>query len=126
MGRKTYESIGRPLPGRTNIIVTRDQSWSADGVEVAHSFEDALAVANRADAEEIMVIGGAEIYKTALPLAQRIYLTQIETSPEGDAFFATPAQSDWVLVSRTDGDKDASVQHTFLIYDRCNEKSGDQ
>lgn len=118
MGRKTYESIGRPLPGRTNIVITRDHSWSADGVKVVHGLEEALAVAEGSSAAEVMVIGGAEIYKAALPLAQRIYLTQIEASPDGDAFFEIPAQSGWVLASRVEGDKGATVQHDFLIYDR--------
>lgn len=126
MGRKTYESIGRPLPGRTNIVVTRDHSWSAEGVEVVHGFEEALAVAQGSNAAEVMVIGGAEIYKEALPLAQRIYLTQIEASPEGDAYFAIPAQAGWVLVSQIEGAAEAPVQHNFLIYDCLKENSGDK
>lgn len=118
MGRKTYESIGRPLPGRANIVITRDLSWCANGVEVVHSFDEALELASGVDVSEVMVIGGAEIYKAALPVAHRIYLTRIDLEPEGDAFFPEPG-ADWLLVSCVEGDVDASLHHSFLTYDRC-------
>jgi dihydrofolate reductase len=87
MGRKTFESIGKPLPGRHNIVLTRDRGWRADGVTVAANLAEAIAAAGldpRARAEEIMIIGGAQIYAEALPSATRIELTEIDAEPEGD------------------------------------------
>ncbi|WP_043319455.1 dihydrofolate reductase [Microbulbifer sp. HZ11] len=103
MGRKTFESIGRPLPGRVNIVVTRNPDWQAEGVEVVPSLEAALELADRrAQAErmdELMVIGGAEIYRQALPLATRLYITEVDAEVEGDAFFPKFAE-DWKEVAR--------------------------
>ncbi|WP_078085519.1 dihydrofolate reductase [Microbulbifer mangrovi] len=103
MGRKTFESIGRPLPGRQNIVITRNPDWSVDGVTVVSSLEQALdvaaATAAREGADEVMVIGGAEIYRQAMPLAQRLYVTEVDAEVEGDAFF--PALNEtWREVSR--------------------------
>lgn len=125
MGRKTYESIGKPLPGRTNIVVTRSKLWSTvDEVIVTNSFEQALAEAQRlvtgelVSSDEVMVIGGAEIYRSALPFVDRIYLTRVAVEPEGDAFFDVLDERDWVLESNTAGDELASVPHEFLVYAR--------
>ena len=125
MGRKTYESIGKPLPGRTNIVITRNSDWrAAEGVIVTNSFEQALIGASKvlgADSlipEEAMVIGGAEIYRSALQLADRIYLTQVDAVPEGDAFFEPLNKDEWVLESCVAGDEAALVQHQFLVYQR--------
>lgn len=100
MGRKTFESIGRPLPGRHNLVVTRDLGWRAAGVEVVMSLEVALArarvLAEAAGSGEVAVIGGAEIYAQVRPLADLMYLTRVELAPEGDAFFELPAPSEWV------------------------------
>ncbi len=91
MGRKTFESIvailGKPLPGRTNIVVTRDQDWSHEGVLVFHTLEEALAKARELDSEEIHIGGGAELYNQALPFVDRLYLTLIDDSKEADTFF---------------------------------------
>nr|AIA18932.1 Dihydrofolate reductase [uncultured bacterium] len=91
MGRKTFESIaamlGKPLPGRPNIVITRDPTWRYEGVHVAHTVEDALALAKELDQEEIFVIGGAQIYEAALPHTDRLYLTLIDDTKEGDAYF---------------------------------------
>ena len=76
MGRKTFESVGKPLPGRRNIVITRNENWKAEGVEVVKSLEEALSLSK--DDAEPMIVGGAEIYTLALPLANRIYLTQVE------------------------------------------------
>jgi dihydrofolate reductase len=104
MGRKTFDSIGKPLPGRDNIVVTRDPDFSADGVERAGTLDEALAIARRKAAErgvdEIVVIGGAQIYAASLPLADRIYLTRIHARPDGDATFSEPDPSVWHEVSR--------------------------
>lgn len=125
MGRKTYESIGKPLPGRTNIVVTRSKEWSAvDGVVVTNSFEQALSEAQKISADgllasdEVMVIGGAEIYRSALQFVDRIYLTRVALEPEGDAFFDALSELDWALESNTAGDELASVPYEFLVYAR--------
>src|SRR5262245_8417642 len=85
MGRKTFESIGKPLPGRTNIVLTRDKSWSADGVSVVHSFDEAMARAG--EVAEVAVIGGAELFRMALARADRIYLTLVHAEVAGDVVF---------------------------------------
>ncbi|WP_066961135.1 type 3 dihydrofolate reductase [Microbulbifer sp. Q7] len=99
MGRKTFESIGRPLPGRQNIVITRNPDWRAEGVTVVGSLESALEVAAREAVDEVMVIGGAEIYRQAMPLADRLYVTEVDAEVDGDAFF--PALDErWQEVSR--------------------------
>ena len=102
MGRKTFVSIGKPLPGRETIVVTRDPSFAFEGVHVARDVDEALAIgAARAQAmgvDEIMVVGGAEIYAALLPRADRIVLSEVDLAPEADAFFSAPAG--WREVSR--------------------------
>ncbi|MDG2146379.1 MAG: dihydrofolate reductase [Porticoccaceae bacterium] len=99
MGRKTFDSIGRPLPGRANIVLTRDPQWTSDGVKVVQSVEQALLAGEIAceasDVDEIMVIGGEQIYRMTLDLADRIYLTQVDADVEGDAFFPDIDLNDW-------------------------------
>lgn len=98
MGRKTFESIGKPLPGRHNIVLTRQAGWRAEGVTVAANLAEAIAAAGldpRARADAIMVIGGAEIYAQALPSATRIELTEIHAAPEGDTYFPQLDPSRW-------------------------------
>lgn len=88
MGRKTFESIGKALPGRTNIVITRDKDFKAEGVMVAHSLDQALSlVSGKPGDEEIFVIGGGEIYKQVLPITNKLYLTIIDKEIEGDTFF---------------------------------------
>ena len=125
MGRKTFESIGKPLPGRTNIVVTRQRNWSFAGVLVAKSVEEALEIGKQFCneqgklAEEVMVIGGAEIYRHALPFADRIYLTRIDVTVEkGDAHFPELAADKWKLISELLGDSDASLPHKFLVFEK--------
>jgi dihydrofolate reductase len=105
MGRKTFQSIGKPLPGRSSIVVTRDQDWTAEGVEVCHSVEEALAlgreIARRDRVDEVCVIGGAEIYAQALPHADIIYLTEVAGEVAGDTKLMTFDSADWNEVSRT-------------------------
>ena len=93
MGRKTYESIGRLLPGRTSVIVTRQVDYAVQGAIVAHSFEDAIGACG--GDPEIFVIGGADLYRSALPLADRIYLTTVDAEPAGDAFMPAFDRSEW-------------------------------
>lgn len=97
MGRKTFESIGRPLPNRKNIILTRDKNYEAEGCKVVHSVEEALKFAN---ANEVMVIGGAQIYKEFLPVANKMYLTLIDEDFEGDAYFPEYNIYEWGEVKR--------------------------
>lgn len=98
MGRKTFDSIGRVLPGRRTIVVTRQPGWRHAGVETAHSLADALALAGPAD--EVFVVGGGEIYGAAMPFAQRMVLSEVPDAPEGDAFFPEWAAEDWRETSR--------------------------
>jgi len=106
MGRRTFEAIGRPLPGRRNIVLTRNPGFSAPGVETAAGLEQALALVD--GASQVMVIGGAELYRAALPLAQRIYLTRVHARPEGDTCFPALDPAEWRQIScktrPTDGD----------------------
>ena len=117
MGRKTYETIGRPLPGRKNIILTRDKSYQAEGCLVVHSVESALKEAGDG---EVMIIGGGQMYKQFLPLAGRIYVTQIDSEFEGDTFFPTLNNNQWDVVQRGQSvyDKDAQLTYNFVIYER--------
>jgi dihydrofolate reductase len=87
MGRKTFESIGRPLPNRTNIIITRNADYKIDGCLITNSLEAAISKAREIDQQEIFIIGGAEIYKQALPFTDKLYLTIIQEEKEGDVFF---------------------------------------
>lgn len=103
MGRKTFESIGKPLPARHNIVVTRNPGWSADGVTVAANLAEAVAAAGldpKTRADEIMIIGGSEIYAQSMPFATRIYLTEVHLEPVGDASFPMPDVHEWVETSR--------------------------
>lgn len=124
MGRKTFHSIGKALDGRTNIVVSRDASFVAPGAVVAASLEAAIEIARRqATSGEVMVIGGAEIYRAALPLATRIYLTRVHAQPDGDATFVLPATADWAVVSSTPlprGEKD-DFDCTLVILERRNQ-----
>ena len=99
MGRATYDSIGRPLPGRTTIVVTRNPSWTASGVLVAHSLESALALA--ADLPgDVFIAGGSQIYTQAMPLATHQVLTEVHKSPPGDAFYPEFSGEEWVETAR--------------------------
>jgi dihydrofolate reductase len=100
MGRKTFESIGKPLPNRTSIVVTRSKNWTFEGVVVVNSVEEALVVARQTGTDEVFVIGGAEIYRLTLPIANKIYLTEVKADFEGDAHFVIPNIEDWEEISR--------------------------
>ncbi|GEQ98614.1 dihydrofolate reductase [Iodidimonas gelatinilytica] len=100
MGRKTYESIGKPLPKRRNIVITRQENWHAEGVEVASSVDEAIRMAG--SDEEIMVIGGGEIYRQSLPSADRVYLTRVHLEVAGDTYFPELSKDQWREVSCMD------------------------
>jgi len=119
MGRKTFESFGaRPLPERTNIIITRDNSYQAEGAVVVHSIDEALQAAG--EVEEIMIIGGASFYEQMLPQAQRMYLTRVHADVAGDAWFPEFVESDWQQVEAIDCEVDErnSYAHSFIILQR--------
>lgn len=124
MGRKTFESIGKPLPGRTNIVITRQNDWQASGVQVVHNLDEGLELATRLSlidgSEEVMVIGGAQIYREVLPQAHRLYLTQIHTHIDGDAFFPEISEDQWREAGREDhkADHANSYDHSFVVLDR--------
>jgi dihydrofolate reductase len=98
MGRKTWESIGRPLPGRRSVVVSRDRSFPATGADVVHSLDEAIALC--AGTDEIFVIGGAQLYADALPRANRLLLTEIHADFEGDTFLPAPSTEAWAETSR--------------------------
>jgi dihydrofolate reductase len=110
MGRKTYDSIGRALPGRRSIVITREQGWHAPSVEVAHSLAEALALAGPT---EVFVVGGGDVYQQALPFADALMLTEVDQSPEGDAHFPAIEPLQWRETSRQPHDGFA-----FVTYER--------
>lgn len=120
MGRKTFDSIGKPLPGRKSIVITRNKEWNHDNVEVVHSVEAAIQLAKQEDVKEIFVIGGAEIFKTSFEKADRIYLTRVHQPVEGDVYFPTIDEATWSLVSSKycEADEKNAYAHTFQVWER--------
>lgn len=117
MGRSTFESIGRPLPGRLNIVITRNTSYDTKGVTVVHSIEEAIEVANKHH-EEVMIIGGEQIFKEVLPYADLLYITLIEHEFEGDTFFPSYEQ-DWEAISTSEQHStDSGLKYTYMLYKR--------
>jgi len=118
MGRKTYESIGRPLPGRRNIVISRDENYQKEGIDTVTSVEQALALVQ--DVEEIMVIGGGAIYKHCLPAATRLYITHIKASIDGDTRFPDYDDGSWQKVSSEvrDSDEKNVYELDFCVYER--------
>ncbi|MDD5410812.1 MAG: dihydrofolate reductase [Methylobacter sp.] len=114
MGRKTYESIGRPLPGRTNIIISRNPEYRQEGCLVFNDIEKALE--SYRDSEEVFVIGGSDFYKSMLPVADTLYLTQIHQEFPGDTFFPEIDYGQWIEVEREDihDDPDVTFSYSFL------------
>ena len=120
MGRKTWESLPvKPLPGRENIVLTRDWQYDAIGARVYSSFASALnaakAIARKGKFEEVFVVGGEAIYAKALPLADRLYITEVDADVEGDAFFPEFEEDQWSEVSRTAYEKNVHNDHDFVI-----------
>ena len=126
MGRKTFESIGKPLSGRVNIIITRDINFVAEGAIITNNIDTALKVAKDTvktkDVKEVMVIGGAQIYQLFLPIANRLYLTEVDSSPEGDVFFPNLNLNDFTVVSKSPFVKEEgdSCSHRLVIYEKNN------
>jgi dihydrofolate reductase len=124
MGRKTWDSLGRPLPGRLNLVVTRQQNLQLEGAEVFTSLEAAVERAEEWAAEqgvsEVMLIGGAQLYGQALKLADRLYLTRVALTPEGDAWFPAFDEGQWTLVSNTENPAlDDKPAYRFEVWERA-------
>ena len=113
MGRATWDSIGRPLPGRQNIIITRQPAFSLEGCDVANSPEQALEIAGNVD--EVMIIGGGNIYEQFLERTDRIYLTRIDAEIEGDTFFLELNEADWKEIEREEYPASEEREHAFAI-----------
>lgn len=118
MGRRTYESLGRPLPGRDNLVLTRDRAWCSPGCRVVHSLDEALAAAGAA--AEVMVIGGAEIYRLAWPRLERLELTEVHGDVEGDTHLDLFDPADWREVARAHhpGDERHAFAFSFVTLER--------
>ena len=120
MGRRTYDSIGAPLPGRRNIVITRAENFAPVGAEVAPSPRAALNLAADDNPSEIFIIGGAQIYEWALRegVADRMHLTEVACAPEADAFFPPFAKNEWRESAREPGDAESEIPYAFVRYDR--------
>jgi dihydrofolate reductase len=120
MGRKSFEALGEALRGRTNIVVTRNKKWKAEGVKTVQTIDQAINVASQTDAKEIYIIGGGQIFQAAMPSADRIYLTLVHENFEGDAFFPEIRQDEWKLVSNRDCDPDEKNAYalSFQVWER--------
>lgn len=120
MGRKTYESIGRPLPNRTNVVLTRNKDFQPEGCKVVHSVEEVQKLFKEDTNDEVFVIGGSDIFKLLLPFTDRLYITRIDESFEGDTFFPEIDFDNWNLVSKEQGEKDENnpYDYYFCIYDK--------
>lgn len=120
MGRKTFESIGKPLPGRLNFVLTRNRDWHAEGVVVVNSVEEALR--NVRGTDELIAIGGAEIYRLFMPFARRIYLTQVHAEVEGDTVFPDFDPTQWMDVEYSEhpADEKNNYDVTFVTLERKN------
>jgi dihydrofolate reductase len=120
MGRKTFESLGKALVGRTNIVITRQKDFKAENVKVVANIEEAMLAAADVDAKEAFVIGGGEIYQQTLPLVSKVYLTRVHTVVEGDTFFPELPAADWELASQLDFTKDEkhAFDYCFQVWKR--------
>jgi dihydrofolate reductase len=120
MGRKTYQSIGKPLPGRRNVVITQDPKFTAEGCEIVHSVEEAAA---QFEQEELFVIGGSEIFRLFLPLVDRMYITRIEHEFAADTYFPEVNMQVWTLVSNEQGIQDEKnpYEYYFQLYERKRE-----
>lgn len=114
MGRKTFGSIGnKPLPGRKNIVITRQPGWNAEGVSVVNSVDAAVSLAGGLNYKEIFIIGGGQIYMIAFDRANKIYMTRVHAELEGDTYFPVIEKDDWTLVSKTDNPADERHAYAF-------------
>ncbi|GHA54337.1 dihydrofolate reductase [Pontibacter akesuensis] len=114
MGRKTYESIGKPLPGRTSIIITSQKDFKAEGCVVVHSLEEALEKGRELD-DDLCIIGGANVYQQALPLADKVYLTRVHHSFDGDVFFPELSPAEWQVVEEEHHEPDEKNKYSYTF-----------
>lgn len=123
MGRKSFESIGRPLPKRTNIIITRNPFYIASNCLIVDSLDGALALAQQQEEEEAFIIGGGEIYRLAMPLLDRLYLTEVDLEPEGTVFFPEFDAAEWTVVSEEAHapDEKNECAYVFKVLERRKE-----
>ena len=120
MGRKTYQSLGKPLKGRTNVVITTSKDFRPEGVIVVHSINEAVEQAALTDAKECYIIGGGEIYRQALAETSRIYMTRVHVSPAGDTFFPPISEAEWKKISSTpfESDDKHAYSYTFEVWQR--------
>ncbi len=129
MGSKTFKSIGRPLPNRKNIVITRDMNYAPEGVDVVHSFDEALKIASleqgrkfeeNQDEVEVFVIGGGQVYAEAMTKANKLYITEIDSEPSADTFFPEIKMEEWKEVSRESHmpDEKNPLSYSFVTYSR--------
>ncbi len=116
MGRKTFESIGKPLKDRRNIVISRDKTLKIEGVEVVNSLDDAIF--RTKDQNEIFIIGGEQIYKMAMPFATNMHITKVYTNIEGDAFFPAFDEREWKILSQKDLESNEGLKFSFINYER--------
>lgn len=128
MGRKCYESIGRPLPKRVNVVITRNPFFIASNCLVVHSVDEGLKLAQENGAEEVFIIGGAQIYELSYPFWDRLYLTEVDIEPEGDVFFQELEMEDWTLVSEEAHQAEGKNEHnyTFKVLERKIKESDEE
>ena len=120
MGRKNYQSIGRPLPNRTNVIITSNRQFYVSGCKIVHSLEEALTIAHEANEREAFIIGGGSIYNLALPIIDKIYFTEIHAQIEGDVFFPALSNKLWSCVQKEfhSADEKNPYDYTFKVFVR--------
>jgi dihydrofolate reductase len=118
MGRKTWESIGRPLPGRRNIVVSRNSDYQANGAELVSSLDQALQ--SLRDFERVFVIGGQQLFNQAFPLADQLFITEIELEVEGDTFFEVPDPQNWKIVEKTEA-SEGDIQFSYVTLTRIHQ-----
>ncbi len=120
MGRKTFESLGKPLAGRKNIVLTKQEGWKAEGVVAVKEFKDALFLVKEMDVKEVMVIGGGEIYRSVFDKANRIHMTRVEAEFEADTFFPVIDPKVWRLVSQKnyEADERHKYNYSFQVWER--------
>jgi dihydrofolate reductase len=121
MGRKTWESLGRALPGRINVVITGDKNYKAEGAVIAHSLNEALAISSNDD--EIFIFGGGKIFREALPRVEKIYMTRVEATVDGDAFFPEISSNDWSEIERQDYKADEKNQYDYSFVTLQRNKS---
>lgn len=120
MGRKTFESLKKDLPGRINIVLTKKEGWKADNVQVAKDLEEAIVKARECDTKEIFIIGGGEIFKQTLPQIDRVYLTRVHATVDGDTYYPELKKDEWTLVKSDSfpADEKNNYPYTFEVWER--------